>query len=68
MCVQEEGRLNQERIESAHLMTQEKKPVKKGEGEGKAKTPLNQINRGVVKCFFCKKKGHMKRNCPKFKA
>jgi len=33
MCVQEEGRLNQERIESAHLATQEKKPAKKGKGD-----------------------------------
>ena len=32
MCVQEEGRLNQERIENAHLVTQEKKPAKKGKG------------------------------------
>ncbi|RVW21640.1 hypothetical protein CK203_107475 [Vitis vinifera] len=30
MCVQEKGRLNQESIESAHLVTQEKKPNKKG--------------------------------------
>ncbi|KAL6343891.1 hypothetical protein AAG906_027663 [Vitis piasezkii] len=29
MCVQEEVRLNQERIESAHLVIQEKKPSKK---------------------------------------
>jgi len=66
MCIQEEGRLNQERIESTHLATQEKKPAKKG--KGKAKAPLNQVSKGVVKCFFCKKKGHMKKSCPKFKA
>ena len=40
MCVQEEGRLNQERIESAHLATQEKKPGKKG--KGKQKRPLEK--------------------------
>ena len=62
MCVQEEGRLNQERIESAHLVT------KKRSQPRKAKAPLNQVNNGVVKCFFCKKKGQMKKSCPKFKA
>ena len=35
MCVQEEGRLNQERIESAHLATQEKKLSKKKKGKTK---------------------------------
>ncbi|KAL6318078.1 hypothetical protein AAG906_035223 [Vitis piasezkii] len=66
MCVQEEGRLNQERIESAHLVTQEKKLGKKG--KGKQKTPLNHVNKSDIKCFFCKKKGHIKKSCPKFKA
>jgi len=32
MCDQEEGRLNQKRIESSYLATQEKKSVKKGKG------------------------------------
>jgi len=58
--------MNQESIESAHLATQEKKPAKKD--KGKAKAPLNLVKKGVIKCFFCKKKGHMKKNCPKFKA
>ena len=52
MCVQEKGRLNQESIESAHLVTQEKRPNKKG--KGKQKTPLNHVNKGDIKCriFF----------------
>ena len=66
MCVQEEGKLNQERIESAHLVTQENKPNKKG--KGKQKTPLNHVNKSDIKCFFCQKKGHIKKSCPKFKA
>ena len=53
MCVQEEGRLNQERIESAHLATQEKKPSKKS--KEKQKTPLNHVNKSDIKCFFCQK-------------
>ena len=47
MCVQEEGKLNQERIESAHLVTQENKPDKKG--KGKQKTPLNHVNKSDIK-------------------
>ena len=54
MCVQKEGRLNQERIESAYWVTQEKKPGKKG--KGKQKRPLNHVNKSDIKCFFCKKK------------
>ena len=50
MCVQEEGRLNQKRIESAHLATQEKKPGKKG-------IEKNHVNKDDnIKDFFCKKK------------
>ena len=66
MCVQEEGKLNQERIESAHLVTQENKPNKKG--KGKQKTPLNHVNNSDIKYLFCKKKGYIKKSCPKFKA
>ena len=46
MCVQEEGRLNQERFESANVTTQIKKPSKKG--KEKKKTPLNHVNKGDV--------------------
>ena len=66
MCVKEEGRLNQERLESAHLTNWIKKLSKKG--KGKHKTPLNHVNKGDIKCFFFKKKGHVKKSCPKFKA
>jgi len=66
LCFQEEGRLNQKRIENEHLATQEKKPDKKG--KSKTKAPFNQVNKGVVKYFFSKKKGYMNKNCPKFKA
>ena len=48
------------------MATQEKKPSKKG--KGKQKTPLNHVNKSDIKCFFCKKKGHIKKSCPKFKA
>ena len=48
------------------MATQEKKPGKKG--KRKQKTSLNQVNKSDIKCFFCKKKGHIKKCCPKFKA
>lgn len=66
MCVQEEKRLNYERIESAHLVTQKKKPSKKA--KGKPKLPLNQVTKGDIKCFCYKKNGQFKKNCLKFKA
>ncbi|KAK9232999.1 hypothetical protein WN943_023248 [Citrus x changshan-huyou] len=64
LCVQEEGRLNQERMESAHTVTTGKKFDKKG--KGKSKAPLNQVNKNAIKCFFCKNKGHMTKVCPKY--
>nr|CAN71521.1 hypothetical protein VITISV_037359 [Vitis vinifera] len=42
-----------------------KKPGKKG--KGKQKTSLNHVNKGDIKCFFCKNKGHIKKSYPKFK-
>ena len=47
------------------MATQEKKPGKKG--KGKQKTSLNHVNKGDIKCFFCKNKGHIKKSYPKFK-
>ncbi|KAF7844933.1 Retrovirus-related Pol polyprotein from transposon TNT 1-94 [Senna tora] len=60
MCVQEEGRLLAEMGESAHLANQGKK--------GKGKAPIQGGIKKESKCFFCKKKGHMKKDCMKFKA
>ncbi|XP_052294978.1 RNA-dependent RNA polymerase 1-like isoform X2 [Citrus sinensis] len=46
-------------------MTYGKKNDKKGKGKGKAS--LNQVNKDGVKCFFCRKKGHMKKACPNYR-
>ncbi|KAL5738039.1 hypothetical protein ACOSP7_030800 [Xanthoceras sorbifolium] len=66
MCVQEEGRLLMEQGDNAMLAIQ-----------GKGKTEANHKDKGKIppkvdikkesKCFFCKKKGHMKKDCAKFK-
>ena len=64
MCVQEEGRLAMEQGESALLTTQGKKQAK---NKRKVKIPPQaEIKKEESKCFFCKKKGHMKKDCAKF--
>jgi transposase InsO family protein len=65
MCVQEEGRLVMEQGESAMLATHGKgKSQANQKGKGKI-TPQTDIKKDS-KCFFCKKKGHMKKECAKF--
>ncbi|KAL5754419.1 hypothetical protein ACOSP7_022639 [Xanthoceras sorbifolium] len=68
MCVEEEGRLLQEQGDSAMLATQGKgKTQANQKGKGKGKIPLKADIKKESKCFFCKKKRHMKKNCAKFK-
>ena len=75
MCVDEEQRLKQERQESVHLTSH------KGKGQVEAGSssyhvPIKKKNMKVsaksaskkdFKCFFCKKKGHAKKDCIKYK-
>ncbi|XP_059629983.1 uncharacterized protein LOC132272940 [Cornus florida] len=70
MCVQEEGRLNQEKLESTHLVTHRKGHIKKGmQFKKKGNASTSKVDdKGTIKCFFCKKKGHMKKECLKYKA
>ena len=70
MCAQEEQRLITELGESA-LVTTTKSKKKSGKFKGstiaaKGLTPKADIKK-IHKCFFCKKKGHMKKDCIKFK-
>lgn len=67
MCVQEEERLVMELGESAHLATQVKN---KGYGKhkGKGRIPPQVDIKKESKCFFCKQKGHIRKDCVKFKA
>jgi ionotropic glutamate receptor len=65
MCVQEEGRLVMEQGESAMLAIRgEGKSQANQKGEGKI-PPQAGIKKDA-KCFFCKKKGHVKKKCAKF--
>ncbi|CBI31012.3 unnamed protein product, partial [Vitis vinifera] len=68
MCVQEEGRLMMEQGESVMLVTQRKGKKGKSQASQKGKqqiSPKSDIKKDE-KCFFCKKKGHVKKKCLKF--
>ena len=75
MCVQEENRLVMEQGESSHMAEHraETSNKNKGSGNGKQSKRSGQKGNGKgsippqadikknVKCYFCKKKGHMKK-------
>jgi hypothetical protein len=65
MCVQEEGRLVMEQGESAMLAIRGKGKSQAYQ-KGKGKIPPQAGIKKDSKCFFCKKKGHMKKECAKF--
>ena len=69
MCVQEEERLVMEMGESALLTTaygKNKTTKSQANQKGNGKIPPQVDIKKVTKCFFCKKKGHMKKNCLEF--
>ena len=68
MCVQEEGRLMMEQGESAMLVTpkKEKKGKSQASQKGKQQIPPKSDIKKDEKCFFYKKKGHVKKKCLKF--
>ena len=76
-CVQEEERLKQEKIESAHLASTSQgfgaNKKRKRDNKGKQTTVFETSKQKVQKkqdkeiiCFFCKKAGHMKKTCTKY--
>ena len=78
-CVQEEERLKQEKIESAHLASTSqgfgtsKKRNKNNKGKqttvsGTSKQKVQKKQDKEITCFFCKKVGHMKKTCTKYAA
>ncbi|XP_073033917.1 uncharacterized protein [Primulina eburnea] len=68
MCVQEEGRLLMETSDNVFMTTQGKyKKQAKVKGKGKGIISPQPDIKKESKCFFCKKTGHMKKDCDKFK-
>ncbi|KAL0286530.1 UNVERIFIED_CONTAM: hypothetical protein Scaly_2791000 [Sesamum calycinum] len=70
MCVQEEERLKNENIEVANPVTQNKGKGKKGKFgpyEKKTGNMSNEAFGNKITCFFCRKTGHKKKDCPKYK-
>ena len=65
MCVQEEERLVMEMGESAMLETRGK-GKSQANHKGNDKVPPQANIKKDSKCFFYKKKGHMKKECAKF--
>jgi hypothetical protein len=70
MCVQEEGRLKQEKPQSVYFVAIHDKGKSK---RGKSAPHLKKDNKLSIKkndnkdtCFFCKKWGHMKKDCQKY--
>ena len=73
MCVQEEERLVMELGESALMVTTRGKNKtdkhqanQKAYQQGKGKIPPQADIKKEARCFFCKRKGHMKKECTKF--
>lgn len=66
-CVQEEDRLQRDRTESAHLTsTFQNKKRKKTEGAVEGTSQQKKQNKDEeFTCYFCKKSGHMKKECHK---
>nr|CAN61880.1 hypothetical protein VITISV_018026 [Vitis vinifera] len=78
-CVQEEERLKQEKIKSAHLASTSqgfgtnKKRKRDNIGKQTAVSGTSKQNEQKkqdkeITCFFCKKVGHMKKTCTKYAA
>ena len=68
-CVQEEERLKREGIESANLATISKDKKRKRGKEAAVGTSQHKVQKKQDEeftCYFCKKAGHMKKECPKY--
>ena len=65
MCVQEEKRLIMEQDEKVYLTAQGKK--KGDQAKNKGKIPTQSVIKKESKCFFRKKKRHIKKEDSKFK-
>ena len=71
-CVQEEERLKQEQVESAHLAStykdKNKKRKRANDADNESHKQQQKKANQVSCCFFCGKPGHMKKECTKYHA
>src|SRR3954469_4120410 len=68
MCVQEEERLLLENVEESAHRAFKGKDKRHETKKGKGKLPAQADIKKESKCFFCKKKEHIKKDCVKYKA
>ncbi|XP_042484995.1 uncharacterized protein LOC122065263 isoform X2 [Macadamia integrifolia] len=67
MCVQEEERLKNEEVESTHITRRGKGQSNKFFQKKNGKVPIKkEDNKDTPKCFFCQKRGHVKKYCVKY--
>ena len=72
MCVQEQGRLKQEKLESVNLVSHKKGQSSKSKSDPKDKgkgvaIPIKKTgDEKLPTYFFCNKKGHIKKECIKY--
>ena len=65
ICIQKEERLIMELGESAYMKTQGRNKDQ-AKQKRKGKVPSQADIKKEFECFFCKKKGHIKKDCVKF--
>jgi len=69
MLVQEEARLEQQGHHSVHLVSQGAKKIEPPEVNGSPQViEVHEKRQNNVKCYFCKKFGHVQKNCHKRRA
>ncbi|RWR94802.1 Retrovirus-related Pol polyprotein from transposon TNT 1-94 [Cinnamomum micranthum f. kanehirae] len=67
MCDQEERRLKQEGLLAVNVISQKPKKETNDSSKDGGKSTIRKKN-GTPKCFYCKKKGHTKKDCIKRKS
>ena len=66
--MQEEKRFKHEKSKGAHLVSTSKDKGKKIKNDEAAKGPDQKKLKENEDCFFCKKSGHVKEECTKYRA